>query len=44
MPIPLRFLFATEHAALTAVLEIVYREIASHLVKKAGLNLRTAQT
>jgi Putative transposase len=37
-------LFATDSAALSAALGIVYRAIASHLVRKAGLNRATAQT
>jgi hypothetical protein len=43
VPFPLRFLFATEPAALTAVLRIVYRAIATHLTRKAGLTRATAQ-
>jgi len=44
VPFPLRFLFATEPAALTAVLGIVYRAIAAHLIRKAGLKQSTAQS
>ena len=44
VPFPLRFLFATEPAALTAVLGIVYRAIAAHLIRKAGLTQSTAQS
>ncbi len=43
VPFPLRFLFATEPAALTAVLGIVYRAIAAHLIRKAGLTQASAQ-
>lgn len=43
MLLPLRFLFATESVALTAVLGIVYRAIATHLIRKAGLTQVTAQ-
>lgn len=42
VPFPLRFLFATEPAALTAVLGIVYRAIAAHLIRKAGWTQATA--
>ena len=44
VPFPLRFLFATEPAALTAVLGIVYRAIAAHLIRKARLTQATAQS
>jgi hypothetical protein len=44
VPFPLRFLFATEPAALTAVLGIVYRAIAAHLIRRAGLKQSAAQT
>jgi len=44
VPFPLRFLFATEPAALTAVLGIVYRAISTHLIRKAGLKQSAAQT
>jgi len=37
VPFPLRFLFATEPASLTAVLGIVYRAINTHLIRRAGL-------
>ena len=36
-PYPLRFLFATHPAALSQVLGIVYRAIATFLVRRAGL-------
>lgn len=35
-PYPLRFLFATRPAIMGRVLGIVYRAIATHLIKKAG--------
>ena len=44
VPFPLRYLFATEPAAMGAVLGIVYRAIASHLVRKAGLSHATGRT
>ena len=44
VPFPLRFLFATEPTALTAVLGIVYRAIAAYLIRKAGLKQSAAQT
>ena len=43
VPFPLRFLFATEPAAVTAVLGIVYRAISTHLIRKAGFRQTTAQ-
>jgi len=43
VPFPLRFLFATEPAAVTAVLGIVYRAISTHLIRKAGLKQSAAQ-
>ncbi len=43
-PYPLRFLFATRPATLSQVLGIVYRCIATHLIKKAGYSCKTAQT
>ncbi len=43
VPFPLRFLFATDPEALTAVLGIVCRAIAAHLIRKAGLTQATAQ-
>jgi hypothetical protein len=43
-PYPLRFLFASRPVVMGAVLGIVYRCIATHLVKKAGYACRTAQT
>ena len=44
VPFPLRFLFASRPAVMGRVLGIVYRCIATHLIKKAGLSRRTAQT
>jgi hypothetical protein len=44
VPFPLRYLFATEPAAMGAVLGIVYRAIAAHLVRKARLTQATART
>ena len=38
-PYPLRFLFATRPAALSQVLGIVYRAIATFLVRRAGLRV-----
>ena len=43
-PYPLRFLFANRPEIMGRVLGIVYRVIATHLVKKAGLTKRKAQT
>jgi len=43
-PHALRFLFATRPAVMGEVLGIVYRVIATHLVKKAGETLGTAST
>jgi len=43
VPYPLRFLFATHPQALGQCLGIVYRAIASFLIKKAGLTQRKAQ-
>ena len=40
----MRFLFATRPAILRQVLGIVYRCIATHLIKKAGYSCKTAQT
>ena len=38
-PYPLRFLFATRPAALSQVLGIVYRAIATFLIRRAGLRV-----
>ncbi len=43
-PYELRFLLAQQPAMMGKVLEIVYRTVATHLVKKAGFNKRTAHT
>ena len=43
VPFALRFLFATEPAAMGRVLGIVYRAIATHLARKAGLTHATAR-
>lgn len=43
-PYPLRFLFATRPVIMGQVLGIVYRVIATHLIKKAGHTHKTART
>jgi hypothetical protein len=43
VPYPLRFLFASRPAIMGRVLGIVYRCIATHLIKKAGFSRKTAQ-
>ena len=43
-PYPLRFLFASRPAIMGQVLGIVYRCIATHLIKKAGFSCTTART
>jgi hypothetical protein len=43
-PYPLRFLFASRPAIMGRVLGIVYRCIATHLIKKAGVSSKTART
>ena len=43
-PFQLRFLFASRPELMGSVLGIVYRAIASHLIKKAGLTRKTAKT
>jgi hypothetical protein len=43
VPYPLRFLFASRPDVMGRVLSIVYRCIATHLIKKAGFSRRTAQ-
>jgi len=43
-PYPLRFLFASRPAIMGQVLGIVYRVIATHLIKKAGFSRQTART
>ena len=44
VPFPLRFLFATQPAVMGKVLGIVYRTIATQLIRKAGYTKTTAQT
>jgi hypothetical protein len=44
VPYPLRFLFARRPTVMGRVLVIVYRCIATHLIKKAGISRKTAQT
>ena len=43
-PYPLRFLFASQPAIMGRVLGIVYRTLATHLIRKAGYKRTTAQT
>jgi hypothetical protein len=43
-PFQLRFLFASRPAIMGEALGIVYRVIATHLIKKAGLTHKTAHT
>jgi hypothetical protein len=43
-PFPLRFLFASNPRVMTGALAIVYRAIATHLARKAGFTMATAQT
>ena len=43
-PFQLRFLFASRPELMSKVLGIVYRAIASQLIKKAGLTQKTAQS
>jgi hypothetical protein len=43
-PYPLRFLFASSPAITGRVFDIVYRCVATCLVKKAGFSRRTAQS
>ena len=43
-PYPLRFLFASRPVIMSKVLGIVYRVIATHLIKKAGFSCKTAHT
>ncbi len=42
-PFPLRFLFASRPEIMGQVLGIVYRVIATHRIKKAGLMKKTAR-
>ncbi len=43
-PYPLRFLFASRPAIMGQVLGIVYRCIATHLIKKAEFSCTTVRT
>lgn len=43
-PFPLRFLFASRPEIMGRVLGIIYRVIATHLVKQAGYTHDTART
>jgi hypothetical protein len=43
-PYPLRFLFASRPAVMGKVLGIVYRYIATHLIKKAGCTRKVGHT
>ena len=44
VPYPLRFLFARRPEVMGRVLGIVYRCIATHVIKKAGFSCKTART
>jgi hypothetical protein len=44
VPFALRFLFANHPQVMSKVLGIVYRIIATYLIKKAGYNKKTART
>ena len=44
LPHALRFLAATDPDALTGVLAVVYRTIAGHLLRRAGVTRTTGQT
>ena len=44
VPFPLRFLFASRPEVMGHVLGIVYRCIATYLIRKAGFSHKTAQT
>lgn len=44
VPFALRFQFASQPTEMGKVLGIVYRAIATHLIKKAGLTHATGQT
>lgn len=43
-PFPLRFLFAAHPQAMGKVLGVVYRAISTHLIHKAGLQLKDGAT
>jgi hypothetical protein len=44
VPYPLRLLFASQPDIMGKVLGIVYRTIATHLIKKAGFTKKTVYT
>ena len=44
LPFPLRFLLATNPVLIARVLGIVYRVIAGHLIRQAGLTQQSART
>jgi hypothetical protein len=44
LPLPLRFLLATDPAALTRVLGIAYRTISAHVLKRARLTRASGAT
>jgi hypothetical protein len=44
VPFPLRLLFASQPAVMGKVLGIVYRTIATHLIRKAGYTKAMART
>lgn len=44
VPFALRYLFATDPAVMGQVLGILYRAVANHLIKAAGMTCATAQT
>jgi len=43
-PFPLRYLFAAHPQAMSKVLSIVYRAISTHLIQRAGLQLKQGAT
>jgi hypothetical protein len=43
-PFPLRYLFAAHPQAMAKVLGIIYRAISTHLIHKAGLQLKYGAT
>jgi hypothetical protein len=43
-PYPFRFLFASRSEVMGHALGIVYRCVATHLIKKVGFSRKTAQT
>jgi hypothetical protein len=42
-PFPLRFLFASQPAIMSKVLGIVYRALATHLIRTAGYTVTASQ-